>query len=95
MPIELEITKPQKVRAATLKIHCKVRDEFTATVVDERDEEVFGQEDGYVWGFMPGQHYGDYLILHIDLETGVVKNWKAPTAEDLQAQAEAIRDGLA
>lgn len=95
MPIELEITKPQKVRAATLKIHCKVRDEFTASVVDEQGEEIFGQEDGYVWGFMPGCHYGDYLVLDIDLETGVVKNWKAPTAGQLQEQAEALRDGRA
>lgn len=95
MPIELEITKPQMVRAATLKIHCKIGDEFTASVVDDRDEVIFQQEAGYVWALMPGQHYGDYIILDIDLETGMVKNWKAPTAKELREQADAIRDGLA
>ena len=30
------------------------------------------------------KHYGDYLILDIDLETGQILNWKKPTREDLE-----------
>lgn len=33
---------------------------------------------------MPGEHYGDYLILEIDLDTGQIKNWKAPTAKQIE-----------
>ena len=31
--------------------------------------------------FMPGPHYGDYIILDIDLDSGLVTNWKKPDAE--------------
>lgn len=34
--------------------------------------------------FFPGEHYGDYLILNIDLETGQIKNWKKPAATDIE-----------
>lgn len=33
---------------------------------------------------MPGQHYGDYVILDIDLDTGKILNWKPPTAEQIE-----------
>ena len=84
MGIELEITRPAKVRAKELRIHCKVRDEFTASLHDESGEEICVQEDGYVPGFMPGEHYGDYVMLNIDVETGQVTNWKTPKAQALQ-----------
>jgi hypothetical protein len=32
--------------------------------------------------FFPEKHYGDYVILTIDLDTGRILNWKA-TSEDL------------
>lgn len=28
--------------------------------------------------FFPEQHYGDYLIFDIDIETGLIKNWVKP-----------------
>ncbi|MCY1454717.1 hypothetical protein D9M71_718000 [compost metagenome] len=43
-----------------------------------------GSYEGYVPDFFPGDHYGDYLILNIDLETGQIKNWKKPTAGDIE-----------
>lgn len=72
------------VEPKILKIHCKVCDNFTASLEDNNGEQIHFQEDGYVPGFMPGQHYGDYLILDIDLDTGKVLNWKAPTADQIQ-----------
>lgn len=84
MPIELEITRPAKVRAKELRICCKVRDEFTASLHDESGAEIFTQEDGYVPGFMPGEHYGDHVILDVDLETGQITNWKKPSAKAIQ-----------
>jgi hypothetical protein len=80
----IAMKKEIQVEAKTLKIHCKVCDNFTASLADQNGEDLHVQDDGYVPGFMPGQHYGDYLILDIDLDTGKILNWKAPTAEAIQ-----------
>lgn len=80
----IAMKKEIQVEAKTLSIYCKVCDNFTASLLDQNGETIHDQEDGYVPGFMPGEHYGDYLILEIDLDTGQVTNWKAPTAEQLQ-----------
>lgn len=32
--------------------------------------------NGYVPSFMPGEHYGDYLMIDIDPYTGLILNWK-------------------
>lgn len=82
--MELEIKKPQTVNAKTLKIHLKVSDCFSAQLVSDKGDVIFDQDDGYVPGFMPGDHYGDYVILDIDIDTGMVTNWKKPTAHDIQ-----------
>lgn len=84
----IAMKKEVQVQAKTLKIHCKVCDNFTASLMDQDGNEIHEQEDGYVPHFMPGQHYGDYLILDIDLDTGQIVNWKAPTADDIQAWLE-------
>ena len=76
--------KKVEVEAKVLKMHLKVCDMFTATLVDQDGEEIFEQDDGYVPGFMPGDHYGDYVILDIDINTGQVLNRKQPTEEQLQ-----------
>jgi hypothetical protein len=51
----------------------------------KNDEGIVASRDGYVPGFMPGEHYGDYVELEIDLETGTILNWKKPTAKDIAA----------
>lgn len=93
MGIELEITRPAKVRAKELRIFCKVCDNFTASLHDDRGEIICFQDDGYVPGFMPGEHSGDYLILNIDIETGQVTNWKVPKAAVLQEWIEETKEG--
>ena len=82
--MELEITKPQTVNAKTLKIHLKVSDCFTAQLVSDKGETIKDQDDGYVPKFMPGDHYGDYVILDIDVDTGQITNWKKGIASDIQ-----------
>lgn len=76
--------KSVQVDVKTLAIYCKVSDRFSFTLLDAQGEEVYQQEDGYVPDLMPGDHYGDYIILNIDIETGVVTNWRAPTAAELE-----------
>ena len=81
--MELEIKKPQTVTAKTLKIHLKVSDRFSADLVSDKGEPIHSHE-GYVPEFMPGNHYGDYVILDIDIDTGQVMNWKTPTVAQIQ-----------
>ena len=83
--MEINQQKTVKVNAKTLRIHCKVSDRFTYAIYNENAEEIHCQDDGYVPDFMPGEHYGDYVILDIDLDTGVVTNWKKPTAAQIEA----------
>lgn len=82
--MEISQTKTVPVVAKTLAIHMKVSDRFQAVILDENGKELGGQEDGYVPDFMPGQHYGDYVILNIDLDTGVVTNWTKPDAKQIE-----------
>jgi len=93
MGIELEITKPSKVVAQTLKICLKVSDQFSCRLLDDRGHEIAEQEEGYVPSFMPGEHHGDYVILEIDFETGKIQNWKTPCPEKVQEWIEEVSQG--
>lgn len=83
--VDIAMKKEVQVQAKTLKIYCKVCDNFTASLVDQDGTSIHDQDDGYVPQFMPGEHFGDYLILDVDLDTGKITNWEAPSAEDIQA----------
>ncbi len=76
--------KRVQVEAKTLHIHLKVRDEFGGRITDQDGHVLVDKEDGYVPDFMPGEHFGDYLMLDIDLDTGQITNWKKPTAEQIE-----------
>jgi hypothetical protein len=39
---------------------------------------------GYVPDFMPGNHWGDYVELDIDLKTGKILNWNTPSIKALR-----------
>ena len=82
--MQINQQKLVKVNAKTLSIYCKVSDRFTYAIKDEQGEELFSQDDGYVPSFMPGEHYGDYVILEIDLDTGSITNWVRPSAEQIE-----------
>ena len=83
--MEINQQKKVKVNAKTLRLYCKVSDRFAYAIDDAQGDEIYSQDDGYVPDFMPGEHYGDYVILDIDLDTGVVTNWKKPTAAQIEA----------
>ena len=82
--MKINQTKLVEVEAKTLKIHVKCADQFSCAITDQDGKVIFNQGDGYVPDFMPGKHYGDYIILDIDLDTGVVTNWEAPTQEQIE-----------
>ena len=76
--------KKVKVNAKILSIYTKVTDRFQYEILEEDGSVIYSQEDGYVPAIMPGTHYGDYIILEIDLDTGVIVNWKKPSAEQIE-----------
>lgn len=82
--MEIEVNTKKKVNITRIKTHIKVCDRFTASVYDESGNEVLDY-DGYVPDFFPEQHFGDYLYLDIDLETGQILNWKKPSASQISA----------
>lgn len=84
LKMEISQTKVVPVNAKELRIHLKISDRFGANIHDESGKCLGGQDDGYVPDFMPGNHYGDYVILNIDLDTGMVTNWKTPTREQVE-----------
>lgn len=67
----------------TISISAKCSDMFFAQAHDENGDKVGVDHDGYVPEFMPDEHYGDYVILDIDIETGKILNWKKPTQAQL------------
>lgn len=75
MEIKVTVKKEETVRPKLLKLCLKVRDEFSAALVDEAGTTIKDQDNGYVPSFMPGDHCGDYVILDIDVATGQIMNW--------------------
>ena len=69
----------------TIHISAKCSDLFSAFLRD--GDKIVGEYDGYVPAWLPNQqteHYGDYVILEIDIETGKILNWKKPTQAQLK-----------
>lgn len=81
--MEINATKKVIVQAKTLSLHLKVCDEFTARLLDQ-DGATLTRYEGYVPEFMPGQHYGDYVTLDIDIDSGFITNWRVPTAAQIE-----------
>lgn len=67
----------------TISINGKTSDLCCIMFKDEKGSCV-GERVGYVPDFMPGEHYGDYIELDIDIETGQILNWVKPTQKQLK-----------
>lgn len=81
--MKAEMKTSVEVDVKRIKTCIKVCDRFSAQVIDVDGNTVRSIEDEYVPDIFPGQHYGDYLLLDIDIETGHILNWPKPTAEHL------------
>jgi len=68
----------EEIEAVSVEVHCKVCDSGIYTLKNHAGEEIAQIDEDYVPTFFPGEHYGDYLILDINLETGFIQNWKKP-----------------
>lgn len=72
--MKIKVPTSKEIEIREMQISLKVRDEFRCAFVDDKGNEIL-EYDGYVPSFMPGEHYGDYVTLNIDLETGQILNW--------------------
>lgn len=77
--MKLPIKKVVETEAKFIDLHMKVCDTFSAHLLDGESKKL-AEYEGYVPKFMPpdhdgSSHYGDYLILRIDLDTGQIVNW--------------------
>jgi hypothetical protein len=65
-------------------LSAKCSDLFSADLISD-DGKVCGEGySGYVPDWMPGEHWGDYVQLEIDVKTGRILNWKVPTQKQLK-----------
>lgn len=65
-----------------ITMSAKCSDLFDAYLLN--DSKLLGEYTGYVPDFFPGEHFGDYVIFDIDIETGKILNWKKPTNKQLK-----------
>lgn len=64
-----------------LNINLKVSDMFGCTIQDDKGKYIVEDYCDYVPDFMPGQHFGDYVELEIDTDTGQITNWTATKSQ--------------
>jgi desulfoferrodoxin (superoxide reductase-like protein) len=81
--MKIGIKKEVEVEAKELRIYSKICDGFTASLHDQDGAEIKDYE-GYVPHIMPGEHYGDYIILNIDIDTGQITNWVKPSKKEIE-----------
>jgi len=67
----------------TIKLCGKTSDLCHITFLDEKNVKV-GERDNYVPDYFPEEHYADYIEFDIDVKTGQILNWKAPTQKQLK-----------
>jgi hypothetical protein len=81
----MKVTKNEEteVNAKVISFTAKCSDMFSGQLLDDKGETIT-EHYGYVPDWFPGKHYGDYVILDIDIETGQILNWEKPSAGALQ-----------
>jgi hypothetical protein len=73
----------ETIEAKTIQVYAKPSDCGVYSLLD-RDGRQLHEVDGYVPRWFPGDNYGDYIILNIDIDTGQILNWQPPTAAQLE-----------
>jgi len=67
-----------------LEFSAKCSDMFCASLTN--NDKWVGSYNDYVPGWFPNpnvKHYGDYISLSIDIDTGQILNWKVPNEDEL------------
>lgn len=66
----------RKITTLTLSAKCS---DLCYVHAQDANGLVIAEGDGYVPSFMPDEHYGDYVMLEIDVATGKILNWTPPS----------------
>jgi hypothetical protein len=77
----------RRITILEVSAHCS---DLCSVVASNADGDTIQAGDGYVPDFMPGQHYGDAVTLKIDVATGKILNWKAPTDAQIMRDLEGM-----
>lgn len=78
-----------KKKIAKVKVSAKCSD-LCWVLLEDTEGNTVAENDGYVPGFMPGEHYGDYVELEIDPNTGIILNWDKPTRKQMVNDVEGM-----
>ena len=81
--MKIKLAANRVVDAKVLSISGKTSNLFSAELFDN-DGNRIKDYSGYVPDFFPDQHYGDYIMLDIDIETGQILNWKKPSVAQMK-----------
>jgi len=79
----MELPIQKHVEAKTLMVYAKVGSTLNVHLIGSDKQVIAEQEDGPVPAFMPGEHYGEYVIFDIDIDTGQIINWRKPTVRQV------------
>ena len=71
-------------RVESVFITAKCVDNCNISFLDNNENQIGEREYNYVPDWMPGEHYGDYVELEIEVATGKILNWKVPTQKELK-----------
>lgn len=82
MKLETYVKKETEIK--TINVYVKISDRFSGTIKNSEWETVCDIEDSYVPDFFPWEHYGDYLILDIDIKTWCILNRKTPSIAQMK-----------
>lgn len=77
-------------KITTLRVSAKCSDMFDCQGLDANGKKQM-EFSGYVPDWFPNPnvcHYGDYVQLDIDVETGRILNWRKPTQAQIMATKE-------
>ena len=84
------MSKNKQVKIRVIEISAKCSDLFSMGIVSPSGQTNW-KYNGYVPEFFPDQHFGDYVMLRIDVNTGKILNWKKPNQETLTKAFESSR----
>lgn len=60
---------------AIIRVCAKCSDMWSHEVIGAKGQ-TLSSYSGYVPSFMPGEHFGDYIMIDIDPYTGKIVDWK-------------------
>jgi hypothetical protein len=78
---------PRKITIIEISAKCS---DLCSVVATNAAGDTIQTGDGYVPDFMPDEHYGDYVMLTIEVATGKILNWRAPTDAQIMRDLEGM-----